>query len=186
MEPIIKETQVIRDHDGGWDRNTSSRSKWALGLGIFGAAAGGLALARQGGIGGIVGTGAAPSNTVVYTGPATCPATATPIWDEIDAITGNMSQAEFKAMEADENYQKSLEALMTYVAAVQLQMIRPHIEGSPEGKKLLEQHLTNVKFLRKAALDDVNKKMADFEDYTKNYSHMSWEEYLKTKGGKKK
>ena len=75
MEPIIKETQVIRDHDGGWDRNTSSRSKWALGLGIFGAAAGGLALARQGGIGSIVGTGA-PSNTGVYTGPATCPAAA--------------------------------------------------------------------------------------------------------------
>ena len=114
------------------------------------------------------------------------PATATPIWDEIDAITDNMSQAEFKAMEADENYQKSLEALMSYVAAIQLQMIRPRIESSPEGKKLLEQHLTNVKFLRKAALDDVNKKMADFEDYTKNYSHMSWEDYLKTKGGKKK
>ena len=114
------------------------------------------------------------------------PATATPIRDEIDAITDNMSQAEFKAMEADENYQKSLEALMSYVAAIQLQMIRPRIESSPEGKKLLEQHLTNVKFLRKAALDDVNKKMADFEDYTKNYSHMSWEEYLKTKGGKKK
>ena len=115
-------------------------------------------------------------------------ASRTPVWDEIDAITDNMSQAEFKAMEADENYQKSLEALMNYVAAVQLQLIRPRIEGSPEGKKLLEQHLTNVKFLRKAALDDVNKKMADFEDYTKNYSHMSWEEYLKTKGtgGKKK
>ena len=118
--------------------------------------------------------------------PEAKPATACPIWDEIDAITDNMSQAEFKAMESDENYQKSLEALMTYVAAVQLQMIRPRIEASPEGKKLLEQHLTNVKFLRKAALDDVNKKMADFEDYTKNYSHMSWEEYLKTKGGKKK
>ena len=114
------------------------------------------------------------------------PATATPIWDEIDTITGNMSKAEFQAMEADENYQKSLEALMSYVAAVQLQMIRPRIESSPEGKKLLEQHLTNVKFLRKAALDNVNQKMADFEDYTKNYSHMSWEEYLKTKGGKKK
>ncbi|MEE1324895.1 MAG: hypothetical protein U0K19_04865 [Bifidobacteriaceae bacterium] len=76
MEPIIKETQVIRDHDGGWDRNTSSRSKWALGLGIFGAAAGGIALARQGGIGGILGPSAAPSNTVVYTGPASCPAAA--------------------------------------------------------------------------------------------------------------
>lgn len=114
------------------------------------------------------------------------PASTTPIWDEIDTITGNMSQAEFQAMEADDNYQKSLQDLMAYVSAIQLQMIRPHIEGSAEGKKLLEQHLTNVKFLRKAAADNVDRKLADFEDYTKNYGHMSWEEYLKTKGGKKK
>lgn len=111
---------------------------------------------------------------------------ATPIWDEIDTITANMSQSEFQTMEADENYKASLEALMAYVGAVQLQMIRPRIEQSDEGRKLLEQHLTNVKFLRKAASAEVDKKMSDFEDYTKNYSHMSWDEYQKTKGGKKK
>lgn len=118
--------------------------------------------------------------------PEAVPTSATPIWDQIDTLTGNMTAAEFQAMQADESYQRSFGELMAYVGAIQLQMIRPHIEGTPEGKKLLEQHLTTVKFLRKAALDDVNKKMADFEDYTKNYSHMSWEEYLKTKGGKKK
>lgn len=110
----------------------------------------------------------------------------TPIWDEIDTITGNMSKAEFDAMEADENYQTSLNALMAYVGALQLQMIRPQVEKSEEGRKLLEQHLTNVKFLRKAASAEVDKKLSDFEDYTKNYSNISWEEYLKTKGGKKK
>jgi hypothetical protein len=112
--------------------------------------------------------------------------TGTPIWDEIDTITANMSQAEFQTMSENENYKSSLEALMAYVGAVQLQMIRPRIEQSEEGKKLLEQHLTNVKFLRKAASADVDKKLSDFEDYTKNYSHMSWDEYQKTKGGKKK
>lgn len=79
MDPIIKETQVIKDHDG-WDRNTSNRSKWALGLSIFGAAAGGLALARQGGIAGLVNSGGpapvpapAPTTTVVYnSGPTAC------------------------------------------------------------------------------------------------------------------
>lgn len=111
---------------------------------------------------------------------------ATPIWDEIDTITANMSQAEFQKMSENETYKESLEALMEYVGAVQLQMIRPRIEHSEEGKKLLEQHLTNVKFLRKAASADVDKKMSDFEDYTKNYSHMSWDEYQKTKGGKQK
>lgn len=112
--------------------------------------------------------------------------TATPIWDEIDTITANMSQAEFQTMSENDSYKESLSALMEYVTAVQLQMIRPRIEHSEEGKKLLEQHLTNVKFLRKAASADVDKRLSDFEDYTKNYSHMSWDEYLKTKGGKKK
>ena len=74
MEPIIKETQVIKDRDG-WDNNRA-KSNWALGLGIAGTILGGAAVAKQGGIAGIVGTGAAPSNTVVYTGPANCPAAA--------------------------------------------------------------------------------------------------------------
>ena len=118
--------------------------------------------------------------------PEATPASPTPIWDQIDTLTDNMTAAEFKAMQDDPSYQKSLGELMEYVAAVQLQLIRPRIEASPEGKKLLEQHLTTVKFLRNAAADNVDKRLADFEDYTKNYSHMSWEEYLKTKGGKKK
>ena len=118
--------------------------------------------------------------------PEATPASPTPIWDQIDTLTDNMTAAEFKAMQDDPSYQKSLGELMEYVAAVQLQLIRPRIEAGPEGKKLLEQHLTTVKFLRKAAADNVDKRLADFEDYTKNYSHMSWEEYLKTKGGKKK
>ena len=118
--------------------------------------------------------------------PEATPTSPTPIWDQIDTLTDNMTAAEFKAMQDDPSYQKSLGELMEYVAAVQLQLIRPRIEASPEGKKLLEQHLTTVKFLRKAAADNVDKRLADFEDYTKNYSHMSWEEYLKTKGGKKK
>ena len=108
------------------------------------------------------------------------------IWDEIDAITGNMSAAEFATMAENADYQKSLQALNDYVAAVQLQMLRPHIEKTEQGKRLLEQHLTNVKYLRKAAADNVDKQMADFADYTQNYSHLSWDEYLKTKGGKKK
>lgn len=75
MEPIIKETQVIRDN-GGWDGNNRAKSNWALGLGIAGTVLGGAAVAKQGGLGSILGPNAAPSNTVVYTGPANCPAAA--------------------------------------------------------------------------------------------------------------
>lgn len=75
MEPIIKETQVIRDYDNGGGHNLRSKANWALGLGIGGLVAGGIALARQGGLAGFFsggGTnsaspaGVAPANTVVY------------------------------------------------------------------------------------------------------------------------
>lgn len=115
----------------------------------------------------------------------TKPVSPTPIWDEIDTITGNMSPTEYKAILDDPDFQKSLGALQEFVGAMQLQMIRPHVEQSPEGKKVLEQHLTTIKFLRKSASDKVDKTLADFKDYTEHYSHLSWDEYLKTKGGQR-
>lgn len=118
--------------------------------------------------------------------PTSTPQSQTPIWDELDRTTAEMSQTEFKAMEEQESYKKSLQTLMAFVGAKQLQLIRPVVEQDPEGKRLLEQHLTNVKYLKKAASEDVDQTLANFKDYTENYSHMSWNEYLKTKGGKKK
>lgn len=109
-----------------------------------------------------------------------------PIWDEIDSITAGMSEAEFVSLQENKNYQESLGALMSYVSAVQLQIIRPRIEQSPEGKKLLEQHLDTVKYLHKNASKENDRRMAEFKDYTENYAHLSWEDYLKTKGGTKK
>jgi len=76
MEPIIKETQVIRDHDyGGWGGNVRGKANAGITLGIIGTVLGGAALARQGGIGGILGGGTAPStSSVTYnTSPAVCP-----------------------------------------------------------------------------------------------------------------
>lgn len=76
MEPIIKETQVIRDHDyGGWGGNVRGKANAGVTLGIIGTVLGGAALARQGGIGGILGGGAAPStSSVTYnSSPAVCP-----------------------------------------------------------------------------------------------------------------
>jgi len=110
------------------------------------------------------------------------PASQTPIWDEIDSITGDMTEAEFEAVQNAPEYKESSAALMNMVAAMQLQMLRPYVERSPEGRKILEQHLTNIKFLRKSASAEVDKKLNDFREYTEKYSHMSYDEYLKMKG----
>lgn len=77
MEPIIKEKETVyADNYGGWGGNTRSKANWGLGLGIAGTILGGAALARQGGIGGILGAPAPSTTSVTYnTGsPASCPA----------------------------------------------------------------------------------------------------------------
>lgn len=108
----------------------------------------------------------------------------TPIWDEVDTITGNMSESEFAEMQSNPDYQASLKELMTYVGAMQLQAIRPVVEQSKEGKAILEQHLATVKVIRKSASAKVDKQLTLFKEYTEKYSHMTYDEFLKTKGEK--
>jgi hypothetical protein len=107
----------------------------------------------------------------------------TPIWDEVDTITGNMSESEFAEMQSNPDYQASLKELMTYVGAMQLQAIRPIVEQSKEGKAILEQHLATVKVIRKSASAKVDKQLTLFKEYTEKYSNMTYDEFLKTKGG---
>ena len=107
----------------------------------------------------------------------------TPIWDEVDTITGNMSESEFAEMQSNPEYQASLKELMTFVGAMQLQAIRPMVEQSKEGKAILEQHLATVKVIRKSASAKVDKQLTLFKEYTEKYSNMTYDEFLKTKGG---
>lgn len=108
----------------------------------------------------------------------------TPIWDEVDTITGNMSESEFAEMKNNPDYQESLKELMTFVGAMQLQAIRPMVEQSKEGKAILEQHLATVKVIRKSTSAKVDKQLTLFKEYTEKYSHMTYDEFLKTKGEK--
>jgi hypothetical protein len=109
----------------------------------------------------------------------------TPIWDEVDLITANMTDAEFAEMENSDEYKASSEELMKYVGALQLKAIRPVVERSPEGRKLLEHHLATIKVLKSTASKKVEEELNTFKEYTEKYSNLTFEEYLKTKAKKK-
>jgi hypothetical protein len=109
----------------------------------------------------------------------------TPIWDEVDLITANMTDAEFAEIENSDEYKASREELMTYVGALQLKAIRPVVEKSPEGRKLLEHHLATIKVLKSTASKKVEEELSTFKEYTEKYSNLTFEEYLKTKAKKK-
>lgn len=74
METFIKEKEIVHDdYNNGGGHNLRGRANAGLTLGIIGTVLGGAALARQGGIGGILG-GAAPAGGNVYnvSSPANC------------------------------------------------------------------------------------------------------------------
>ena len=77
METFIKEKEIVHDdYNNGGGHNLRGRANAGLTLGIIGTVLGGAALARQGGIGGILGVGspAPASGGVTYnvSTPATC------------------------------------------------------------------------------------------------------------------
>jgi hypothetical protein len=113
------------------------------------------------------------------------PVSQTPIWDEVDMITANMSESEFALLQESDEFKASSEKLMAFVGALQLKAIRPIVEKSEEGRKILENHLATIKVLKNTASKKVEEELNTFKEYTEKYSHLTYEEYLKTKSKKK-
>lgn len=110
----------------------------------------------------------------------------TPVWDEIDSIMNGLSEKEFEIVSQNEEWVESNNKLLALIQAAQLQMLKPIIESSPEGKDALDNHLTITKRIRKSASKVVDEELNDFKEYREKYSDMPYAEYLKMKGTKKK
>lgn len=113
------------------------------------------------------------------------PQSNTPVWDEIDKALADLSDKEFERVAGDGAFVESQQNIMAILQAVQMKMMRPMVEGTPEGKKALEEHLQLVKHLKRTISKEVNDEMKEFEEYRTHYSHLSWEEYQAQKTGKK-
>ena len=109
----------------------------------------------------------------------------TPVWDEIENVISGMTDKEFELVTGNEEFVESKNIIMSILQAKYMQMMRPMVEGSREGKDALDKHLTLVKRLRKAAASEVDKEINDFQEYKEKYSDMPYTEYQKMKRSKK-
>lgn len=109
----------------------------------------------------------------------------TPTWDEIDRVTSSMSEKEFEIMTHNAEYQESQRSIDAVTQVALMRALRPMVESTKEGKDALDHHLTLINRLKKSAAKEADAEMADFKEYRDKYSHLSYDEYLKMKGGKK-
>lgn len=105
----------------------------------------------------------------------------TPVWDEIDSIMNGMTDKEFELVSNDEEWAESNNKILALIQSTQLQMLKPVIEGTKEGKDLLDHHLTLTKRIKKSASKAVDEELNDFKEYREKYPDMPYTEYLKMK-----
>lgn len=108
---------------------------------------------------------------------------STPVWDDIDKEIQSMSDAEYDLVSNNQEFIDSSNAIAAIVQSAYMEMMRPIVEKSSKGKDALDNHLTLVKRLKKAASSEANKQIADFKEYTEKYSDMTYADYLKMKNG---
>jgi len=107
----------------------------------------------------------------------------TPLWDEIDSIISGLSDKEYDYVMNDPDFIDGQNQVMAILQRVYMDAMRPLVEGTKEGKEALEAHLAITKRVRKQASKEVDERLSDFEEYTRNYSDMTYAEYLKMKRG---
>ena len=106
-----------------------------------------------------------------------------PVWDEIDKEIQGLNDAEYEIVSKNQEFIDSSNNIATLLQGAYMEMMRPVLEGSPKGKDALDNHLTLVRRLKKAASAESNKQMADFQEYTQKYADMTYADYLKMKNG---
>lgn len=109
-----------------------------------------------------------------------------PIWDEIEKLTAELSDREFDIVNSDEEFQQSQQAIMAILQREQMRLMRPIVEGTQDGKAALENHLELIRQLKKKATKEADRNMELFNEYTEHYSDMTYSEFLQMKNGSNK
>lgn len=108
----------------------------------------------------------------------------TPIWDEIDGIVDNMSEAEKEYLASDEAYGESAAAVQAILQREILRSMRPVVEATKDGKTALETHLSLLKRVQKSAKEEAAKRESLMNEYIMHHSDKTWQEFLEMKQGK--
>lgn len=109
-----------------------------------------------------------------------------PVWDEIDRIVDNMSEAEKEYLVQSEEYQSSSNAVNAILQREVLRAMKPIVESTKDGKAALEKHLELLRKVQKSAKDALGQRESLMNEYIMHHSDKTWAEFMELKNGKKK
>lgn len=102
-----------------------------------------------------------------------------PVWDEIERLTAELTDKEFAFISENEEFVKSQNKIAEVLQAEYMRMMRPMVERSHKG--LLDEHLVLLRKLKKDASKEIDKQMELLQEYVTKHPDIPFAEFLKTK-----
>lgn len=102
-----------------------------------------------------------------------------PVWDEIERLTAELTDKEFAFISENEEFVKSQNKIAEALQAEYMRLMRPMVERSHKG--LLDEHLVLLRRLKKDASKEIDKQMELLQEYVTKHPDIPFAEFLKTK-----
>lgn len=104
------------------------------------------------------------------------------IWNEIDSEVKVLTAEQTQKLFENEDYVRIYTRLQELVNAEILNLVKPKIESSSEGKQLLQEQLNLVRKMKPQILEDSNREIElfkRFREYSKTNPDVTYEDFIK-------
>ena len=104
------------------------------------------------------------------------------IWNEIDAEVKVLTPEQLQKLFENAEYVQTYTRIQELVNAEILNLVKPRIESTPEGKSLLQEQLNIVKKMKPKIVEDTNRDMElfrRFREFSKTNPDITYEEFIK-------
>ena len=104
------------------------------------------------------------------------------IWNEIDAEVKVLSQEQLQKLFENEEYVRTYARIQELVNAEILNLVKPRIESTSEGKQLLQEQLNLVRKMKPKIVEDTNRDMElfkRFREFSKTNPDVTYEDFIK-------
>ena len=104
------------------------------------------------------------------------------IWNEIDSEVKVLSNEQLQKLFENEDYTRIYMRLQELVNAEILNLVKPRVESTSEGKQLLQEQLSLVRKMKPKIVEDSNREVElfrRFREFSKTNPDVTYEEFLK-------
>lgn len=113
----------------------------------------------------------------------------TPYWDKIDAEISSLTDEQKRVVYEDMDYISTQQELAQMVQEQLLKIVKPQIEGSENGQKLLQRVYDATVTAKKRAIQETTKEMEMFKQwqaYSVSHPEATYQEFINAVSKKKK